>query len=114
MSDLSNENRRQLRRMRFQQGYHRLVAQGVFSGQPVCAGPSAELWVCVAFALLANFVSRVFGWLRVFAYVAFLLAVILCVQEDFDFNVRHVVLDLISVPYLIYSAGRLLIRECTS
>lgn len=102
------------RRMRFEQGRREFAAQGVFSKPPTPPSLSAELWIYVLFALSTNFVSRVFGWLRIFAYLAFLLSIANAALGAVAFKERHWVLDLISGIYLVRSFVILLKRECTS
>jgi len=100
------------RKMRFEQGYRELAAQGVFRKQSPRSSIPAELWVCVAFALMANFISRLFGWLRILAYLS-LVASICCLSPGAVpvFGYRHVFWDLIAAIVLLRSVWLLLSRE---
>lgn len=111
---MPNEDRHHRRRMRFEQGYRELAAQGVFRKQSIRSTIAAELWVCVAFALIADFVSRAFGWLRILAYGSFLLAIANCAYGTVGFERRHWAADLIYAAYLLLSFGRLIKREWNS
>lgn len=113
MSNMSYEDRHYHRRERFEQGYRELAAQGVFRNQPLRPAIPAELWVCVAFALIADSVSRAFGWLRTFAYWAFLLAIANSAYGAVGFEGHHWAFDLICAAYLFRSFGRLFKREWT-
>lgn len=114
MNNMSNDDPHYHHKMRFDQGYRQLAAQGVFASPKFYTRPSAETWVYVIFALGTNFVSRSFGWMRVFAYWAFLLSIACAAAGVMEFKERHVAMDLISVAYLGCSFGMLLKRECTS
>jgi hypothetical protein len=114
MNNMSANDPHYHRKTRFDQGYRQLAAQGVFAQPKTYSRPSAETWVYVIFALGTNFVSRSFGWLRVFAYWAFLLSIACGVAGVMEFTDRHVAKDLIFAAYLLRSFGMLLKRECTS
>ena len=58
--------------------------------------------------------SRSFGWLRILAYGAFLLAIANCAYGAAGFEGHHWALDLIFAAYLLRSFGRILKREWTS
>ena len=114
MSNMSYEDRHFHRRKRFEQGYRELAAQGAFAKQPTSPTLSAELRIYVAFALATNLVSRAFGWLRILAYLAFMLSIANAALGTIAFAQRHWALDLLSGAYLIRSFAILLKRECTT
>lgn len=111
---MSTYDRHYHRRVLFEEGRRYLAAQGSCSARSSYSRPSPEVWVYVAFAILANFVSRSFGWMRVFAYWAFLLSIGFSAFDSIDFEMRHWFMDVMSAAYLFRSFCMLLKRECNS
>lgn len=112
---MSNEDRHYRRRVRFEQGYRQLAAQGVYTKRPYRSRPSAETWVRVTCALLADFISRTFAWLRIVAYLACLGTIWHLGPGAMPvYGMRQVLFDLIFGAYLVHSTWKLLKRECTT
>lgn len=113
MNNMSNDDPHHRRKMRFDQGYRQLAAQGVFQKQPLRPTISAEVWVGVAFAVMADFVSRAFAWFRIFAYLAIVGAIYYLAPGAIQaFGLRLVIFDLAAAAVLLRSVWLILKREC--
>ena len=108
------EDRYYHRRTLFEQGRRQLAVQRAVPRLAQGPGLPAELLICVAFALFADAVSRLFGWLRVFAYLSFLVAIADGAYGAVGFGGHHWAFDLIYAAYLLRSFGRLIKREWSS
>jgi len=114
MNNMSTNDPHYHRKMRFEQGYRQLAAQGVFKNQPSRSTVPAEVWVCVAFAIVADSISRAFGWFRIIAYLTLAYSIYYLSPGAFPcFGVRHVFFDVVAGVVLLRSVWLLLRREFT-
>lgn len=103
------------RRLRFERGYRQLAERRALAeASPAYMRVPAVLWTSVALALVTNFVSRAFGWARIFAYLAFLLAIASAAYGVSEIEGRHWIVDLLTGSYLIRALYILFRREWSS
>ncbi len=74
--------------------------------------PSADVWVFVVFALIADAFSRAFAWIRIAAYLTCLAAIgYLWPGAVSVYGLKHELFDLVFGAYLLHRAWTLLKRE---
>lgn len=114
MSNPNDNDRQHRRRMRFEHAYCQLAAQGLFQNRPIRPSIPAEVWVGVAFAVMADFISRAFAWFRILGYLALVGAIYYLAPGAVQtFGLRLVIFDLTAAAALLRSIWLILKRECT-